>query len=99
MLSPMESLQDAVDAEAERTGFSGVVHVDRSGVIELSSAYGLADRAHGVPNTVGAMFAIASGSKTMTAVAVMSLVERKAFKLETTARSLLARTCPSSPMT
>ena len=90
----MESLQDAVDAEAERTGFSGVVRVDRSGVIELSTAYGLADRAHGIPNTVGTMFAIASGSKTLTAVAVMSLVEQKAFGLETTARSLLGEDLP-----
>jgi hypothetical protein len=48
----MPSLRQAVDDAAERTGFSGVVRLDRSGETELSAAYGFADRAHGVPNTV-----------------------------------------------
>lgn len=90
----MKSLRDAVDEEVERTGFSGVVRLDRSGATELSNAYGLANRAHGVPNTVETMFAIASGSKAMTALAVMSLVERGIFELGTTARSLLGRDLP-----
>ena len=42
----MQSLQDAVDGVAERTGFSGVVRVDRAGRTELATAYGLADRGH-----------------------------------------------------
>ena len=46
------SLQDAVDTAAERSGFSGVVRVDRSGGTELCAAYGFADRAHEVLNTV-----------------------------------------------
>ena len=61
--SAMESLQVAVDEAAERTGFSGVVRVDRSGETELCSAYGFADRAHGVLNTVETLFATASGAK------------------------------------
>jgi CubicO group peptidase (beta-lactamase class C family) len=56
-----------VDTTAARTGFSGVVRVDRSGETELSAAYGFADRAHRVPNTVETPFAIASGSKGFTA--------------------------------
>lgn len=48
----MQALQDAVDEAAERTGFSGVVRLDRSGGTELAAAYGFADRAHGVLNTV-----------------------------------------------
>jgi CubicO group peptidase (beta-lactamase class C family) len=90
----MKSLQDAVDEEVERTGFSGVVRLDHSGVTEVSRAYGFADRAHGVPNTVETMFAAASGSKAMTALAVMSLVEEGTFGLETTARSLLGKDLP-----
>ena len=58
-----QSVQDAVDGMAEGSGFSGVVRVDRSGDTELCTAYGLADRAHGVPNTVETLFATASGSK------------------------------------
>ncbi len=90
----MESLLDTMDGEADRTGFSGVVRVDRAGVEELVRAYGFADRAHRVPNTVETMFATASGSKSMTALVVMSLVERGTFDLETTVRSLLGPDLP-----
>ena len=90
----MRSLQDEVDEAAERTGFSGVVRLDRSGETELSTAYGFADRAHGVPNTVENLFATASGSKGLTALAVMGLVERGVLELGTTARSLLGADLP-----
>jgi len=90
----MRSLQDAVDETAERAGFSGVVRLDRLGETELSAAYGLADRAHGILNTVDTLFATASGSKGLTALAVVGLVERGALELGTTARSLLGADLP-----
>ena len=90
----MQTLADAVDDEAERTGFSGVVRLDRSGATELASAHGFADRAHGVRNTVETLFATASGTKTLTALAVMSLVERGTLELDRTARSLLGDDLP-----
>jgi CubicO group peptidase (beta-lactamase class C family) len=83
-----------VDAAAERSGFSGVVRVDRSGGMEFCAAYGLADRAHEIPNTVETVFALASGAKTLTALAVMRLVERGTLELGTTARSLLGDDLP-----
>ncbi len=90
----MESLQVAVDEAAERTGFSGVVRVDRAGETELCSAYGYADRAHSIRNTVETQFATASGTKGLTALTVMSLVERGTLTLGTTARSLLGDDLP-----
>jgi CubicO group peptidase (beta-lactamase class C family) len=90
----MRALNDAVDAAAERTGFSGVVRLDRSGETELSASYGFADRAHELRNTVQTQFAIASGAKGLTALTVMSLVERGALDLGTTARSLLGDDLP-----
>ncbi|MEO7754165.1 MAG: serine hydrolase domain-containing protein [Terracoccus sp.] len=90
----MSSLQDAVDEAAERSGFSGVVRVDRAGRIEFSAAYGFADRAHGVLNTVETLFATASGSKGMTALVVMGLVERGTFEPATPARALLGEDLP-----
>jgi CubicO group peptidase (beta-lactamase class C family) len=90
----MESLQDAVDVVAERTGFSGVVRVDRAGGTELAAAYGLADRAFGIANTIGTQFGTASCTKTLTALVVMALVERGTFELATTARSLLGDDLP-----
>jgi CubicO group peptidase (beta-lactamase class C family) len=90
----MQSLQEAVDTAAERTGFSGVVRVDRAGETELAAAYGFADRAHGIPNTEETQFATASGTKSLTALAVMGLIERGSLELGTTARSLLGEDLP-----
>jgi len=90
----MQSLQDAVDGAAEQSGFSGVVRVDRENRMELGAAYGLADRAHEIPNTLETVFGVASGTKTLTALTVMGLVERGTLELGTAARSLLGDELP-----
>jgi hypothetical protein len=90
----MQPLEDALDPEADRTAFSGVVRVDRSGTIELAKAYGLADRRHGIPNTIDTQFGIASGTKGLTALAVVSLIEGGTLELTTTARSVLGEDLP-----
>ena len=90
----MQSLQGVVEEAVERTGFCGVVRVDRSGQTDFCSAYGFADRAHGVLNTVETQFATASATKGLTALAIMSLVERGTLALSTTARSLLGNDLP-----
>ncbi|MBM7787506.1 serine hydrolase domain-containing protein [Tenggerimyces flavus] len=83
-----------VDQLARDTDFSGVVWIDRAGQVELSNAYGFANRAYRVPNTVDTRFGIASGSKGFTALAVFSLVGDGALALDTTARSLLGKDLP-----
>ncbi len=88
------ALDDAVDEVAADTGFSGAVRVDRGGDVELARAYGLADRAHGIANTVDTRFGIASGAKSFTALAVVSLVADGVLALGTTARSLLGDDLP-----
>src|SRR5712691_8026725 len=90
----MQLLEGAVDSMADRTGFSGVVRVDRSGSIELAKAYGLADRSHEISYTIDTQFAIASGTKGLTALAVVSLIEDGALDLTTTARSVLGGGLP-----
>jgi CubicO group peptidase (beta-lactamase class C family) len=90
----MESLQEAIDEVAKRTGFSGVVRVDRAGETQVCAAYGFADRAYEIPNTVETRFATASGTKGLTALVVMALVERGTLELRTTARSLLRDDLP-----
>jgi CubicO group peptidase (beta-lactamase class C family) len=79
---------------AADTGFSGVVRVDGPERIEVVRAYGLADRAHGIPNTPDTQFGIASGTKGLTALVVMRLVEDGVLDLTTTARSLLGADLP-----
>ncbi len=90
----MRALEDLVDTLAERTGFSGVVRVDRSGCVNLAKAYGRADRRHGIPNTAGTQFGIASGTKGLTALAVVSLVEEGVLDLTAPARRVLGPDLP-----
>ena len=71
-----------------------MVRIDRSGDVELAKAYGLADRAHSIPNTVDTRFGIASGTKGLTALAAMSLIEDGSLDLATTARSVLGGDLP-----
>lgn len=54
----------------------------------------MATRGLGVTTTIDKQFAIASGSKGLTALPVMSLVERGELSLSTTARSLLGGDLP-----
>jgi len=76
------------------TAFSGAVRVDRGGETIVSAAYGYADRAHEIPNSVDTRFATASGAKGFTALTVVSLVDNGTLDLETTARSLLGDDLP-----
>jgi CubicO group peptidase (beta-lactamase class C family) len=88
------SLAETIDAVAAETHFSGVVCVDRDGETELARAYGLAHRGHAIPNTTGTQFGIASGTKGLTALTVISLIERGDLSLDTTARSVLGADLP-----
>jgi CubicO group peptidase (beta-lactamase class C family) len=71
-----------------------VVRLERGGVVEVDAAYGLADRAHEIPMTTTTRLGLASGSKTMTALVVLRLVEDGALGLGTTARSVLGTDLP-----
>jgi CubicO group peptidase (beta-lactamase class C family) len=90
----MLPLAEEVDAIAAADGFSGVVRIDRGDEIELARAYGLADRAHGIPNTLDTQFATASATKGLTALTVVGLIEDCVFELSTTARSVLGDDLP-----
>jgi len=90
----VEQFTNALDDVARRTGFSGVVRVDRAGRVELERAYGLADRRHGVANTVSTQFATASATKGLTALAVVSVIEDGMLALTTPARSVLGADLP-----
>ncbi len=85
---------EAIDPVADQNGFAGVVSVHRGGATEFAQAYGLADRARQIPNTVGTRFAIASGTKGLTALAVVSLINDNALAMSTTARSVLGTDLP-----
>jgi CubicO group peptidase (beta-lactamase class C family) len=90
----VDDLEGSVDRLAVATGFSGVVRVDRGGRVELAKAYGLAHRGWGIPHAVDTRCGIASGTKGLTALTVMSLVEQGLLDLATTARSVLGEDLP-----
>lgn len=90
----MSALEASVDLLASQSAFSGVVRVDRDGEILVAKAYGLAHRACHVPNTTETQFGIASATKGLTALTVVSLVDDGAVDLNTTARSVLGDDLP-----
>jgi CubicO group peptidase (beta-lactamase class C family) len=90
----MNHLEESVDRIAAETGFSGVVRVDRGSDVQLVKAYGLARRGCPVPNAVDTQFAIASGTKGLTALTVVSLIEEGRLRPTTTARSVLGEDLP-----
>jgi CubicO group peptidase (beta-lactamase class C family) len=83
-----------VDTLAGAEGFSGVVRVDRDGDIELARAYGLAHRGFEIANKVDTQFALASGTKGLTALTVVRLIEEGSLAFSTTARSVLGQDLP-----
>ena len=90
----MRPLAKSVDQIAASSGFSGVVRVDTGDDASFVSAYGLAHRGQRIANTVDTRFGIASGTKGLTALTVMTLVESDQLDLATTARSILGRDLP-----
>lgn len=90
----MSDLESELDAIASETMFSGVVRIDRTDGIRLAKAYGPAHRGHEIRNEVDTQFAIASGTKGLTALTVVSLIEDRVLDLSTAARSVLGRDLP-----
>ena len=84
----------AIEHLASETGFSGVVRVDHDHAVVFARAYRLAHRAFGVANTLETRFAIASGTKGLTALTVMTLVEEGVLTLDTPARAWLGSDLP-----
>lgn len=90
----MTDLTESVDKLASEAGFSGVVRIERGKETLLCEAYGLAHRGFRVPNTEDTQFAIASGGKGFTALAVVSLIADGILSLDTPARSVLGHDLP-----
>jgi CubicO group peptidase (beta-lactamase class C family) len=90
----MPDFGDELSALVSETGFSGVIRIDQDDRIEFVRAYGLAHRGFEIPNQVDTRFAIASGAKGFTALAVVSLIEEGVLELSTPARSVLGHDLP-----
>ncbi len=82
-------LAAVIEETAREVGYSGVVSARVGSDEPIVCAFGHEDRARGIPITAESRFAIASGAKTFTAVAVCQLVERGALTLDTRLRDCL----------
>jgi len=89
-----ENLGNVLEEVAADGLFSGVVRVDRDHRPVFAKAYGLAHRGYSIPNSVDVRFGIASGTKTFTALVVMSLVDEGQLDLATPVRSVLGEDLP-----
>lgn len=87
-------LEQTLEAVAAETGFSGVVRIEAADDVELERAFGEAHRGYGIPNAPDTRFGIASGTKTLTALVVVNLVEEGVLALDTPARELLGSDLP-----
>lgn len=76
------------------TRFSGVIRLDTANGLQFCDASGLAHRGFEVPNTEDTQFAIASGGKGFTALAVVSLIVKGALTLGTKVRGVLGGDLP-----
>jgi CubicO group peptidase (beta-lactamase class C family) len=90
----MHRLEEDIASVAAETGFSGVIRVDHGDETRLARAYGLADRAHGIPNTLETQFATASATKGLTALTVVSLIDDGVLQLSTIARLVIGDDLP-----
>lgn len=77
-----EQLGNKIDAEAQRTSFSGALLVKKNTDTIASGAYGYANIAEQWPNRPDTRFGNASGSKLFTAIAVCQLVEQGKLALD-----------------
>jgi CubicO group peptidase (beta-lactamase class C family) len=89
-----QDLAAAVHDRCVETGFSGVVRVDLDGTLALDQAHGYAHRGWRIRNEVDTVFGIASGTKGVTALTVMSLADERLMPLSAPARSWLGTDLP-----
>src|SRR5262245_51218289 len=89
----MSLLRD-LDSLVAESSFSGVVRIDRGSEIVLERAYGLTHRGYGIPNQIDTRFAIASGTKGLPALTVVSLIGDGALDPDTPVREQLGADLP-----
>lgn len=92
----MTSLIQQLTQTAEETNFSGVLSFNDNGQV-YEQAYGYRDRANQLPNKTDTRFAIASGTKGFTALAIAKLIERGQLTFSDSALEILNQNLPWLP--
>jgi CubicO group peptidase (beta-lactamase class C family) len=92
-----QALQAALEAQMADQPFSGALLIREGGETILAAAYGHAQIAEAIPNTIDTRFATASGCKIFTAVAALQLIEAGKFTLDTPVSDLVEIDYPLDP--
>ncbi|HEV2150011.1 MAG TPA: serine hydrolase [Longimicrobiaceae bacterium] len=82
VFSSLDDLDRQLRRQAEEDRFSGVVLVNQAGRPVFHKAYGMADRAAGIPNRPDTRFNIGSLDKNFTAVAILQLAQEGRLGLD-----------------
>ena len=79
----LDSLQKTLQEREANDKFSGAVRLTQAGNEIFAGAYGLANRAWHVPNTLDTRFETASLTKLFTAVSILQLIDKQQLSLDT----------------
>lgn len=83
-------VEKAIEKQNRILPYSGVINLRSDNKTVFKKAYGLANKSDRIPNRIDTRFAIASGSKIFTAVAILQLIERGKISLNTRIKDCLA---------
>jgi CubicO group peptidase (beta-lactamase class C family) len=73
-----------LDAAANKINYSGVISFFKDEKPLYNKAFGYRDRPNQIPNTTTTRFGIASGTKLLTALGILNLIEKDKLRLEST---------------
>jgi CubicO group peptidase (beta-lactamase class C family) len=79
----VKRLEGEIGRQHEVLPFSGVILIREKREVIFGKAYGFANRAESIPNTIETRFANASGAKTTTALAICTLVHKGLIGFDT----------------
>jgi CubicO group peptidase (beta-lactamase class C family) len=83
MVIDSKSVAKIVTAETAQPAYSGVIAIRKNGRAVFEQAFGWANRADEIPNRMNTRFAMASGCKIFTAVAVGQLIDNGSLAFDT----------------
>src|SRR5262245_498224 len=79
-----QPLEHAIEELATKNDFNGVILVAKDGKVLFEKAYGMANFAKKVPNTINTQFMIGAITKQFTGAAIIKLWEQKKLNLSGT---------------
>ncbi len=69
-----------INQSVKKTGFCGTISIKSSNETLFENAYGYACRSNKIDNKTTTRYAIASGTKLFTALAVLKLIDQKKYR-------------------